>query len=103
LVGECRSVENTEAFFSSFIFSLTTSPAAAYKVSQASWYPEEGADEGDETWDDTLEEPLELLLLPESREPEDQLPLDQLVGESRPCNKKLLVTKNLGTTGEVSA
>lgn len=96
---EILSFGQTATFFSSFIFSRTTSPAAAYRVSQASWYPEEGTDEGEETWEDTLDDPLELLLLPESRDPEDQLPLDQLVGESRPCKWNYIV-RNLGMQAE---
>jgi hypothetical protein len=47
--------------------------------------PDDGAEEGEETWDETLEEPLELLWLPERRGPDDQLPLDQLEGDTRPC------------------
>jgi len=58
-----------------------------YKVSQASWYLEEGAYEGEATWNNTLNDPLELLLQPESRDLGDQLPLDQLEGESQPYNR----------------
>lgn len=42
---------------------------------------------GEETCDETLEEPLELVVLPEHNELDDQLPPDQLEGdESFTCN-----------------
>lgn len=68
------------AFLSSFIFNLTTSPAAAYRRSQASWCAAEGVVGGDDTCDETLDEPFELAVLPEGQLLDDQLPFDQLDG-----------------------